>query len=212
MQTQEIELSASRLKRLTDLAPGAIFKLGLTNKNELKFIFISEGINRLIPELCSENLKQDPKILLSYIYGEEQETVYNLFKESSISLKSIEAEYLVHISDGNEKWHWMRANPSRINDNEVVWYGVIQDITQKKSHLEVLEKMIFDISHVIRKPIANILGIANILQTPEITKEEKMEMCSIIFEETHNLDHFINNLNAEYFNLKNNLKKGWREN
>ncbi|SNS67761.1 hypothetical protein SAMN06295967_1165 [Belliella buryatensis] len=211
LQNKEIEYSAERLKRLTDLAPGAIFKLSLNIEGELKFIFMSEGIQRLIPELCPEKLKNDPRILLDFIYGEDRDYVYNLFKYSSQSLIPVEAEYLVHISDEIQKWHWMKANPLKLNNKEVVWYGVIQDITQKKNHLDTLEKMLFDISHVIRKPIANILGIANILQSSEITKLEKMEMCSIIFEETQNLDDYINELNLKYHNLKKLLKKDWTD-
>ncbi|MFN3802494.1 GAF domain-containing protein [Belliella pelovolcani] len=212
LQSMEIEYSAERLKRLTDLAPGAIFKLSFSSSGELRFIFISEGIQRLIPELCLKKLKNDPKVLLSFIFGEDKEYVYNLFKYSYDSLEPIEAEYLVTVSEGVQKWHWIKANPIKLNSDEVVWFGVIQDITQKKNHLEALEKMLFDISHVIRKPIANILGIANILQSSEITKVEKMEMCSIIFEETQNLDDYINELNSKYNKLKKLLKKDWKEN
>ncbi len=212
IQNQEIEHSAYRLKKLTDLAPGAIFKMSFTRPGELKFIFISEGIHKLIPGLCPEDLKANPKTLLNYIYEKDKNQVFELFNNSYRSLQPVEAEYKVRISEKNEKWHWMRANPERSTNGEIVWYGVIQDITQKKNHLNILEKMLFDISHVIRKPIANILGVANILTSSEVSEDEKVEVYNIIIEETNDLDDFINKLNVEYYSLKKSLKKNWKNN
>jgi hypothetical protein len=211
-QSQEIEHNAFRLKKLTDLAPGAIFKMSFIRPGELKFIFISEGIHKLIPDLCPEDLKANPKILLNYIFEKDKNQVFELFNNSYRSLQPVEAEYKVHISEKNEKWHWMRANPERSSNGEIVWYGVIQDITQKKNHLNILEKMLFDISHVIRKPLANILGVANTLNSSEVSEDDKVEAYNIIVEETNNLDDFINKLNVEYFTLKKSLKRNWKNN
>jgi hypothetical protein len=210
-QNQEIEYSATRLKKLTDLAPGVIFKLSVKENKKLDFIFISDGIHSLIPGLKADFMKEKQSTILNFFFGEEKNRVIELFKQSYHTLEPIETEYKVHIpSSGIDKWHWMKANPEKRSTNETVWYGVIQDITQKKNHMSALEKMLFDISHVIRKPIANILGISDLMQDSEMTLEEKKEMCSLITEETRSLDQFINRLNSEYVSLKINLKDGWK--
>jgi len=208
-QNEKIEDSAYRLKKLTDLAPGAIFKLSLNSAREFKFVFISEGIRRIIPSLTPEVLKTNPTKMLDCILDGEE--VYKLFRNSYNTLSQVEHEFQVRPENGIEKWCWIRANPEKSTSDQVVWYGIIQEITRKKTHLDTLEKMLFDISHVIRKPIANMLGIVNILQTPEISPAEKEELFNILIDETITLDAFVNSLNKEYYGLKNNLKTNWRE-
>ncbi|MCH7412077.1 hypothetical protein MM213_01170 [Belliella sp. R4-6] len=208
-KNKEIEFSAERLKKLTDLAPGAIFKLSFNGDGDLKFVFISQGIRRIIPCLCPEDLKKEPRIILNYIEGGN--VLYDLFKHSYNTLDQVEFEFKVILDDKTEKWCWIKANPERRSREEVVWYGNIQEITQKKIHLNTLEKMLFDISHVIRKPIANMLGIVTILKSPEISNSEKRELCDILYDETTNLDEFISRLNIEYYSLKDKLKTTWHE-
>lgn len=72
--------------------------------------------------------------------------------------------------------------------------------------------MIFDISHVIRRPITNILSVANFIKTSEVSEEDKMEMYPIIIEETSKLDQCINHLNQEYYDLKQALKIELKDN
>lgn len=209
-KNQEIEYNAYRLKKLTDLAPGAIFKLSFNIQGELNFIFMSEGIQKIVPNLSPDKLKKSPTLLLDYI--ENKEAVLALFRDSYRSLKPIETEYKVLLDEHVSKWHWMKANPEKRSEKEVVWFGVIQEITQKKVHLETLEKMLFDISHVIRKPIANMLGIVDILQTSDVSQEDKNELIKVLHSETNTLDEFTSRLNNEYYDLKSYLKQNWKEN
>ncbi|WP_114751627.1 hypothetical protein [Pleomorphovibrio marinus] len=106
----------------------------------------------------------------------------------------------------------MKANAEKRNKNDVVWIGVIQDNSEKRNHLKALEKMIFDISQVIRKPIANVLNIRNVIHSLEFSNEEKMEMLSVIFEEMDRLDQAISHLNGEYDPLRKSQKIVWKEN
>lgn len=208
-KNEEIEYNAYRLKKLTDLSPGAIFKLSVNSEGKLKFVFISEGIRRMIPSVCPEDLKANPTKILEFIA--DGQGVYDLFRNSYNRLREVEYEFQVRLDSQTKKWCWIKANPERRTEDEVVWYGIIQEITRKKAHLDILEKMLFYISHVIRRPIANMLGIVNILQSTEISNDEKEELCKVLFDETNTLDTFISALNNEYYNLKHNLKTNWRD-
>ncbi|WP_114751626.1 hypothetical protein [Pleomorphovibrio marinus] len=74
----DIEHNAFEIKRLNDLVPGEIFKMAFCKEGKLKLIFISEGIQKLIPGICPEKLKENPKTMLSYIYVEDRDYVYEL--------------------------------------------------------------------------------------------------------------------------------------
>ena len=210
-QSKEIEYNAARLKRITDLVPGVIFKMSLEKSGLFKFVFISEGIQQLIPDLSPNELNKQPRRILSYIEKEDRHYLYELFKASYKSLKVIEAEFRVHASEEQQKWTWLKVNPEKRSENEVVCFGIIQDIPHKIKHLKVLEKMIFDISHIIRRPITNILSVANFIKTSGVSEEDKMEMYPIIIDETSKLDQCINLLNQEYYELKEALKIEWKD-
>src|SRR5690606_10796588 len=109
-------------------------------------------------------------------YPEDKELFVKSFQESFQKIIPLDIEYRVMKSDKSIIWHWMRANPEKIKNGVVVWYGTIQNISQKKKHLETLEQMLFDISHVIRKPTANILGCIDALNKEESGKVETEEM------------------------------------
>ena len=208
-QNQEIEFNAERLKKLTDLVPGAIFKLSIGKTGELKFVFLSEGINNLAPGISKEDLKKNPRKLLDFIAAESREKIEFLFKSSFKDLNLINFEYIYEGPTKNKLWHWMRARPERKSENEVIWYGIILDITQKVNHKEALEKMLFDISHVLRKPVANIKGIVDVLLEEDLTSEERESYCAVIFSAVEELDGYIHQLNQEYFSLKSLLNKKW---
>lgn len=126
-------------------------------------------------------------------------------KTSFESLEGIEAEYRIQDPVNQGKWLWIKAKPEKKSNNEVVWFGIIQDISHKIKHMKLLEKMIFDISHVIRRPITNILTAANFIETSELSDEDIKEIYPIIIEETANLDQAIKVLNKEYYDLRKEL-------
>ncbi len=206
---KEIELNARKLKKLTDLSPGAIFKFLADENGKMEFIFLSDGIKSLIRKNWLKEIKKDPKLIMDLLHPEDKELFVKSFQESFQKITPLDIEYRVMKSDKSIIWHWMKANPEKVKNGVVVWYGTIQNISQKKKHLETLEQMLFDISHVIRKPTANILGCIDALNKEETGKVETEEMIDLIRNQTHVLELYIRNLNSDYSKLKNALKRKW---
>lgn len=205
----QIDWSAKRLKKLTDLAPGMIFKLSSDQRKNYEFIFLSKGVSKLFPGLDVQLLKSNPKLLIQHILEEDKSLFLQKFLDSYETLTPIDLEYRMKSNQGELIWHWLKANPEDRGDGKVVWYGTIQDITQKKSHLEVLEKMLFDLSHVIRKPVANVMGLLEIMQSHDLDIEEKAEYYRSLEQSILELEKYVGVLNQEYFVLKQHLKKNW---
>lgn len=86
------------------------------------------------------------------------------------------------------------------NGKPIRMVGAIADITNLKDHITQLKEMIFMISHRVRLPIANILGLTDALDEsindPMEFKKivDYMKQSAIDLEEfTHELNHFIQN-------------------
>ncbi|WP_439484482.1 PAS domain-containing protein [Cyclobacterium plantarum] len=208
-QELELDLSAKRLKKLTDLAPGAIFKFSADDSGNMEFIFLSDGINNLVKKISIDEIKKEPKLIIDIIHPEDKGLFIQSFQESFEKIIPLDIEYRIMASERSIMWHWLKANPEKNDNGVVVWYGTIQNITQKKKHLETLEQMLFDLSHVIRKPTANILGCIDALKKGDGSDKETKEMIALIQNQTNDLESFIRNLNSDYFNLKRALKKKW---
>ena len=208
-KNEKIEYNINKLNKIIDLAPGVLFKLSSNLEGKLNFTFLSGGIKKIIPSLCPEVMKLHPIKMLDFIVDGDR--IYDLFKSSFDSLCPIETEFKVKLNDKMEKWCLIKAIPER-RYKEVIWHGIIQETTQTKDHLNTVEKVLFDISHVIRKPVANILGLLNFLKSDDITVEEKQEILEILFNETNNLDEFINKLKNDYHKLKTELKIKFEDN
>jgi signal transduction histidine kinase len=76
-------------------------------------------------------------------------------------------------------------------------YRILRDKSklQKELRIKALEEMLFMTSHKVRQPVANILGIAGLLDDPIKSQEELKTVVSYIKQSTQLLDNFTKELN-----------------
>jgi len=197
-QNNTIEKSSQRLKQLTDQAPGVIYQLEMNTEGKMSFPFISQGISVVHPYLEIEELKKNPEIAFQVVHPEDlpmvQESLFNAF--TNVAMWDV--EYRVISDTGSISWHWAKAKPEKKEDGSVILYGTFQDITEKKEYIQTLEQIIYDISHVLRKPVANMLGLTDIIELDKMDKQALEEMVSHIKTTTQDMDNYLHKLNKAY--------------
>lgn len=69
---------------------------------------------------------------------------------------------------------------------------------KEQQYLKALEEMLFITSHQVRKPVANILGLIEIIDTDhaDLSAEDLKERCQYLKASAHELDNFIKELNT----------------
>jgi len=96
--------------------------------------------------------------------------------------------------------------------------GLNWDITDQKNEMILKEELSADIikrnknleqfsyivSHNLRAPVANILGLANILKSPGLCDEEKNELAEAVYESADKIDTVVKDLN-EILQVKKQL-------
>ena len=68
---------------------------------------------------------------------------------------------------------------------------------KEQRYLRALEEMLFITSHQVRKPVANILGIVDMINSDHehLSPKELKERCNLLYHSATELDDFIRNLN-----------------
>jgi len=197
-QTNAIEISSKRLKELTDQAPGVIFQLEMSTAGKMSFPFISHGISVVHPYLDAEELKKKPELAFEVVHPEDLPMVQDTLFKAFTNLWVWDIEYRVISDTGQISWHWAKAKPEKKEDGSVILYGTFQDITEKKEYIQTLEQIIFDISHVLRKPVATMLGLTDIIDINQMDKQSLQEIIDHIKATTIDMDAYLHKLNKAY--------------
>ncbi len=197
-QKKEIKESAKLLKYLTDNTPGALFQFELAPDETSVFSFISKGIENLHPELTPKKLKENSWAGFRIIHPDDLERVQAAIEVSKNELTQLELEYRIVLPDGKLRWNSATARPEKRSNGTVVWYGIFQDITESKEYQKTLEGISYSISHIIRRPVANLIGLSEMLEKEKLTKEKAREYAGYFKNVTEELDGFINVLSETY--------------
>ncbi len=112
----------------------------------------------------------------------------------------LNVEYRIKTSQFSDRdtWHWVYAKPERLDNGTVVWYGTFQDISERKAYIETLEKIIFDISHGLRKPVANLMGLTAMMDKDSIQDDSIKTICNHVTASAKELDEYLRILNKTY--------------
>lgn len=196
-QEESIESSARRLKQLTDQAPGALYQLRIAPDGGMKFDFISDGITKLHPTLRPEELKRNAEIAFSVVHPNDVQLIQNSLAESQNSLRPMRVIYRV-ITKGEQEieWHETIANPERLEDGSTVWYGAFIDITREKEYEKSLEEFLFSISHELRRPVSNLLGLTQVVDKND--PKQAIQCFSMVKRSAEEMDEMVKKLNEIY--------------
>lgn len=131
------------------------------------------------------------------------------WNDSMATGKPYEIEYRLRRHDGVYRWHLGRALPIRNSRGEITrWFGNNVDIHDQKELTEQLmaaknaadeanmakSSFLANMSHEIRTPLGAIMGFAEQLAQPEISKEQFQKYISVISRNSTYLQRIIDDI------------------
>ncbi|HNS45348.1 MAG TPA: ATP-binding protein, partial [Alphaproteobacteria bacterium] len=175
------------LSKIPDYTTDAIV-IGKTVEREggpgTEIVYVNKGFTALTGYTAEESIGKSPKFLQGPKTSiETLERIAQALKKQS----SITAELLNYDKDGSEYWVEININPIRSPESEecTFFLAASRDITERKNaesqlirtmkHAEAATKaksdFLANMSHELRTPMNGILGLAEIVQSMEITDE-----------------------------------------
>ncbi len=144
-----------------------------------------------------QKIIEQPEWFIKIIHPEHRKQFKIHLKKLLDSKKRHVIEYKLNYPE--DKWHLLKVNPEIHNDGSVTWYGHIEDITSHLEYEKAMENIVYDLSHVLRRPVANLLGINNLLQEEQNLNEKDLKKYSkFIQKASQELDDFSRELNDIY--------------
>ncbi|KRH98828.1 EAL domain-containing protein [Curvibacter sp. PAE-UM] len=134
----ERQLWAARLQAQVDLlhklsrhAPGVLCQFRMTSDGQFSMPFASEGV-QTIYEVSPEEARADATRLSERMHPDDLPMLSETFMASARTLQPWHCEFRMLLPEQGLRWRQGDAQPERLEDGSIVWYGFITDITERK--------------------------------------------------------------------------------
>ncbi|MDB5008707.1 MAG: sensor histidine kinase [Mucilaginibacter sp.] len=189
----------------------------IVNKTDVAYILIDDSLktisfNKIAEELSislDNQLLEIGKSIKKYFKTERWPFILDVIEKVKGG-ETVKYEEYYKCFDGSVKWHEKRWDGVTNNDNQNCGLVFsIRDITSVKLASLEREKMLSDIitrnkdleqftyivSHNLRAPVANILGLTNVLTDHELEPDEITEVIKKVSASASSIDTVISDLN-----------------
>lgn len=122
----------TRLRRIVSNIPGVVFEYRLRPDGSGTFPFASDGINEIYG-VTPEEMEKGTEAIRKMVAPEDRERFFAELHKSARELTPWRIEYRIRHPDGKLKWLLVNAIPEASDDDSVLWYGFIADITETKA-------------------------------------------------------------------------------
>jgi len=122
--------SEERYQRMVANVPGLVYQFVMHPGGSMAFPFVSESCRELFG-MEPHEIMRDANVLLDIVHPDDRAAFYRLITDSAKSLSPWEWEGRGTIS-GEEMWFRCMSRPKRQANGDILWDGLIMDITERK--------------------------------------------------------------------------------
>ncbi|MCY6490463.1 ATP-binding sensor histidine kinase [Leptolyngbya sp. GGD] len=128
---EQLKVSETRFQKLADNIPGLIYQIRIQPDGTSSIPYVSSGCQTLY-EVAAEDLMSGKYSLREFEHPDDQEGVFQAVLASAQNLTPFRHEWRIITPTGAMKWVQAISQPERREDGEVVWDGIVIDISDRK--------------------------------------------------------------------------------
>ena len=128
---QALRESERRFQRIAANVPGVVYQRVLRPNGRLDFTYVSAGL-RETHGIDPEAVKRDPALWLAATHPDDRDRLVESNARSVKNLTDWSLEYRIIARDGTIRWLRGTSHVRRADDGDVVWDGILLDITEER--------------------------------------------------------------------------------
>jgi PAS domain S-box-containing protein len=128
---QELTESESRFQKLAANLPGVIYQFLLGSDGSFSFPYMSPA-SRQIFESEPEYVMQNPAFVIDVIHSEDRQNYDESVIISAQTLQPFQWEGRMILPSGKIRWFQIISRPEAKENGDILWDGIITDITDRK--------------------------------------------------------------------------------
>jgi len=203
--TEKLRESERLLKKITSQVPGNTYMFEIAEDGTNKVLFKSRGTEPFHQTHTAEEESNQSEQFREHLHEDDELKYSQTMKEAHRTGSPISFQYRIVVNN-SVRWRWMQAISEKDKDGKVVWYGATSDITSLVEYIASIEQMIFDIGHVIRRPLSTMLSLTKLVQSGELSEKDIREISVHLHQVSEEMDKFIRELNEDYHQKRKNTQ------
>lgn len=120
------------LRKIVSQVPGMVFQYRRTADGQASLPFASDAIEDIY-SVSPEAVRSNCAPLRDQLHPDDREAFFASIEESAQALTPWQIEYRICPPAGGVRWLSVRALPEPAVDGEIIWHGVVTDITERKA-------------------------------------------------------------------------------
>lgn len=151
---------------------------------------------------------------MSKVHPEDSGLVRKTLLEGIKTGKDAIIEYRIISKTGNEIWLETIGNVKTDQGEVTRMSGTVQEVTRRKDaetkkvlYTKTLEGMMFDLSHKIRQPLTNSLGLVEAFNTHQLSEEKVGEFVEYLKVSVKKMDEYIREMSNYIYNRQEEMNE-----
>lgn len=128
---EKLRLSETRFQKLADNVPGMIYQIRIKADGSASVPYVSSGCQTLY-EVAAEDFLSGKCSLRDFEHPDDGAEAFQAVMESAKNLTPFQHEWRIITPNGNIKWVKAASQPEPGEDGEMVWDGILIDISDRK--------------------------------------------------------------------------------
>ncbi|HND65297.1 MAG TPA: PAS domain S-box protein [Candidatus Obscuribacter sp.] len=181
--------SEARFHNLASHMPGGIYQYLRRPDGSFYFPYVSPGCGAILG-ISPEEIMASPELLFTLLNPEDVPKLDEALEESSRLMKTFIFEGRIDTPAG-ERWIHAESTPEFHENGDVIFNGLVTDITEKRYADEKIRKLNEDLSERVEKLAAVNKELESLTRKLELAYDAAMEASKVKSEFVANISHEI---------------------